>query len=50
MKIIIIKNSFRSRLDLFVIGWKHIRKFPNYSLKKEIKQLLFPEKIEVMIG
>ena len=48
-KLIEIKLKFKSRFEMFLIGWKLTRKFPDYSLKKELKNLFFPRKLEVMI-
>jgi len=48
-KIIEIKTSFKGRWEIFWLGWKHTRKFPDYSFKKEIFNLFFPKKLEVMI-
>ncbi len=50
MRKITLVNSFKSRLDLFVIGWKYTRKFPTYSLRKALIGLFFPKKMEVLIG
>ena len=49
-KIIKIKNSFKARWELFVIGWKHTRKFPDYSLMKEIKKLIIQPKVKVVLS
>ena len=48
-KIVPIKLKFSSRLDMFWLKWKIIRKFPDYSIWKEIKELFFPQELEVMI-
>lgn len=44
-----IKINFKGRLELFLIGWKYTRKFPDYLLKKELKKLFFPPKLECII-
>ncbi len=43
------KVSFKGRWEIFVIGWKHTRKFPDYSLRHELKRLFLPRKLEYMI-
>lgn len=48
-KIIEIKPSFKGRWEIFWLGWKYTRKFPDYSLRKELKNLFLPKKLEVMI-
>ena len=48
-KIVPIKISFKGRLELFILKWKVVRKFPDYSLKKELKDLFFQPKLEVLI-
>jgi len=48
-KIVQIKINFKGRWELFLIGWKYTRKFPDYSLKKELKNLFIHPKLEVMI-
>ena len=47
--IVEIKVSFKGRWELFLMGWKLTRNFPTYSFKKELKKLIFPRKLEVMI-
>ena len=48
-KVIQVKVSFKGRLGIFWIGWKHIRNFPDYSLGYELKRLFFPPKLECLI-
>ncbi len=48
-KVVQINTKFKSRWEIFLIGWKHTRKFPDYSLIHELKRLFFPEKLECMI-
>ncbi len=48
-KVIEIKVRFKARFEMFLLSWKHTRKFPDYSLKKELKKLFLNRKIEVMI-
>lgn len=48
-KVIEIKLKFKARFEMFLMGWKLTRKFPDYSLMKELKDLFLNRKIEVMI-
>ncbi len=48
-KVIEIKVRFKARFEMFLMKWKLLRKFPDYSLKKELKDLFLNRKIEVMI-
>ena len=48
-KVIQINTKFKSRWEIFLIGWKHTRKFPDYSLMDELKRLFLPRKLEYMI-
>lgn len=43
----IIKIKFKHRWEIFVFGWKMTRKFPGYSLRKEIKELFTSRTMEV---
>lgn len=44
-----IKVSFKGRLEIFILKWKVLRKFPDYSLKEELKELFYPKKLEVLL-
>ena len=44
-----LKVSFKGRWEIFVIGWKHTRKFPDYSLMHELKRLFLQRELEYMI-
>ena len=48
-KVIEIKVKFKGRFEMFLMKWKLFRKFPDYSLKKELKDLFSNKKLEVMI-
>ena len=48
-KVIEIKVRFKARFEMFLMKWKLLRKFSDYSLKKELKDLFLNRKIEVMI-
>ena len=48
-KVIEIKVKFKGRFEMFLMKWKLSRKFPDYSLKKELKDLFLNRKLEVMI-
>lgn len=48
-KVVPIKINFKGRLEIFIMKWKVVRKFPDYSLKKELKELFSPKKLEVLI-
>jgi len=48
-KVMKIKTRFKSRWEIFLIGWKHTRKFPDYSLIHELKRLVLPRKVEFMV-
>jgi len=49
MKEITIKLKFKSRLELFILNWKVGRKFPNYSIRKELIDLFFPKPMKAGI-
>ncbi len=44
-----VKVKFTWRWEIFLIGWKHTRKFPDYSLMHELKRLFLPRKLEYMV-
>ncbi len=48
-RIVPIKINFKGRLELFRMKWKVVRKFPDYSLKEELRELFFPKYREVLI-
>lgn len=45
-----IKLSFKSRLELFIMKFRIVRRFPDYSLTEELRELFFPRKREAIFG
>ena len=48
-RVVKVKPKFKHKLEMFILGWKHTRKFPDYFLLKEMKKIFKSQEYEVMI-